>query len=62
LTEAQEIRRKILWQDGKIALHIPRRNAGCRGAQAAAPARKPGRKPGQQVLVAFDFSCWFCHV
>jgi hypothetical protein len=24
-------------------------------------ARKPGRKPGQQVLVAFDFSCWFCH-
>lgn len=61
LTEAQEIRRKILRQDGKIALHIPRRDAGCRGAQAAAPAGKPGRKPGQQVLVAFDFSCWFCH-
>jgi hypothetical protein len=24
-------------------------------------ARRLQGKPGQQVLVAFDFSCWFCH-
>ena len=45
-TEAQEIRRKILRQDGKIPLHVPRRDAGCRDAQpAGAGTAHPGRNP-----------------
>ena len=51
LAEAKEVRRQRLRQNGKIALHISRREAGGRSAVGAGPDREPRRKAAVLVCL-----------